>query len=183
MSDKHPNPHHQQAPVHGSEEAQPGLDSLAPDDREWRPTPKPSAPGTERASRACSAILPGRAGSTPLGQTQALTKTDCHLPVWRKPRLRLLPHPCRALPRRKADGGKALHKVLCRARCKVRCRALRKVSLPLGKGLLPRPCGLQTAFLHSSFLPPSGPMTPPHRNSRHCPQPLPARKEPCAPLQ
>ena len=33
MSDKHPNPHHQQAPVHGSEEAQPGLDSLAPDDR------------------------------------------------------------------------------------------------------------------------------------------------------
>lgn len=40
MSDKHPNPHQQQAPVHGSEEAQPGLDSLAPDDREWRPTPK-----------------------------------------------------------------------------------------------------------------------------------------------
>jgi catalase len=47
MSDKHPNPHHQQAPVHGSEEAQPGLDSLAPDDREWRPTPKPTAPGAE----------------------------------------------------------------------------------------------------------------------------------------
>lgn len=39
MSDKHPNPHQQQAPVHDSEEAQPGLDSLAPDDREWRPTP------------------------------------------------------------------------------------------------------------------------------------------------
>ncbi len=37
MSDKHPNPHQQQAPVHDSEEAQPGLDSLAPDDREWRP--------------------------------------------------------------------------------------------------------------------------------------------------
>ncbi len=37
MSDKHPNPHQQQAPVHGSEGAQPGLDSLAPDDREWRP--------------------------------------------------------------------------------------------------------------------------------------------------
>lgn len=47
MSDKHPNPHQQQAPVHGSEEAQPGLDSLAPDDREWRPTPKPTAPGVE----------------------------------------------------------------------------------------------------------------------------------------
>lgn len=29
MSDKHPNPHQQQAPVHDSEEAQPGLDSLA----------------------------------------------------------------------------------------------------------------------------------------------------------
>ena len=47
MSDKHPNPHQQQAPVHDSEEAQPGLDSLAPDDREWRPTPKPTAPGVE----------------------------------------------------------------------------------------------------------------------------------------
>lgn len=47
MSDKHPNPHHQQAPVHDSEEAKPGLDSLAPDDQEWRPTPKPTAPGAE----------------------------------------------------------------------------------------------------------------------------------------
>ncbi len=37
MSDKHPNPHQQQAPVHDSEEAQPGLDSLAPDDREVAP--------------------------------------------------------------------------------------------------------------------------------------------------
>lgn len=49
MSDKHPNPHQQQAPVHDSEEAQPGLDSLAPDDREWRPTPKPTAPGSLKA--------------------------------------------------------------------------------------------------------------------------------------
>ena len=47
MSDKHPNPHQQQAPVHDSEEAKPGLDSLAPDDQEWRPTPKPTAPGVE----------------------------------------------------------------------------------------------------------------------------------------
>lgn len=37
MSDKHPNPHQQQAPVHDSEEAQPGLDSLAPDDRSGAP--------------------------------------------------------------------------------------------------------------------------------------------------
>lgn len=46
MSDKHPNPHHQQAPVHDSEEAKPGLDSLAPDDQEWRPrrNPPPQAP-------------------------------------------------------------------------------------------------------------------------------------------
>jgi catalase len=41
MSDKHPNPHHQQAPVHGSEEAQPGLDSLAPDDRSGAPRRNP----------------------------------------------------------------------------------------------------------------------------------------------
>jgi catalase len=51
MSDKHPNPHHQQAPVHDSEEAQPGLDSLAPDDR-GGPTPKPTAPGAEPTAQA-----------------------------------------------------------------------------------------------------------------------------------
>ena len=55
MSDKHPNPHQQQAPVHDSEEAQPGLDSLAPDDREWRPTPKPTAPGVEPTARSLKA--------------------------------------------------------------------------------------------------------------------------------
>ena len=37
MSDKHPNPHQQQAPVHGSEEAQPGLDR-------WRRTIGSGAP-------------------------------------------------------------------------------------------------------------------------------------------
>lgn len=52
MSDKHPNPHQQQAPVHDSEEAQPGLDSLAPDDREWRPTPKPTAPASNPPPQA-----------------------------------------------------------------------------------------------------------------------------------
>lgn len=39
MSEKHHDPHSRQAPVHDSDEAKPGLDSLAPEDREWRPTP------------------------------------------------------------------------------------------------------------------------------------------------
>ncbi|WP_213703663.1 catalase, partial [Klebsiella aerogenes] len=47
MSDKHHDPHSRQAPVHDSDEAKPGLDSLAPEDREWRPTPQPTAPGEE----------------------------------------------------------------------------------------------------------------------------------------
>ncbi|HEJ0417144.1 TPA: catalase HPII [Klebsiella aerogenes] len=47
MSEKHHDPHSRQAPVHDSDEAKPGLDSLAPEDREWRPTPQPTAPGEE----------------------------------------------------------------------------------------------------------------------------------------
>ena len=44
MSDKHPNPHHQQAPVHDSEEAQPGLDSLAPHAETHRPRRRTDRP-------------------------------------------------------------------------------------------------------------------------------------------
>lgn len=47
MSDKHPNPQPHQSPVHDDREAKPGLDALAPEDQNWRPTPHPTAPGEE----------------------------------------------------------------------------------------------------------------------------------------
>ena len=54
MSDKHPNPHQQQAPVHDSEEAQPGLDSrVAPHAetyRSGRRTHRPRQPESARYS-------------------------------------------------------------------------------------------------------------------------------------
>ncbi|UMX80564.1 hypothetical protein MJ575_12320 [Klebsiella pneumoniae] len=52
MSDKHPNPHQQQAPVHDSEEAQPGLDLLAPDDRGVAPHAETYRPGVEPTAPA-----------------------------------------------------------------------------------------------------------------------------------
>jgi catalase len=47
MSDKHHNPQPHQSPVHDDREAKPGLDALAPEDQNWRPTPHPTAPGEE----------------------------------------------------------------------------------------------------------------------------------------
>ncbi|HEY4469264.1 MAG TPA: catalase HPII [Klebsiella sp.] len=47
MSDKHHNPQSHQSPVHDDREAKPGLDALAPEDQNWRPTPHPTAPGEE----------------------------------------------------------------------------------------------------------------------------------------
>ncbi|MDF3830103.1 MULTISPECIES: catalase HPII [unclassified Pseudocitrobacter] len=47
MSDQHNKPKTHQSPVHDSSESKPGLDSLAPADGSWRPTPKPTAPGEE----------------------------------------------------------------------------------------------------------------------------------------
>ena len=47
MSDQHNKPKTHQSPVHDSSESKPGLDSLAPVDGSWRPTPKPTAPGEE----------------------------------------------------------------------------------------------------------------------------------------
>ncbi|WP_159869272.1 MULTISPECIES: hypothetical protein, partial [unclassified Raoultella] len=45
MSDKHHNPQYHPPSVDEDREAKPGLDSLAPDDQQWRPTPPPTAPG------------------------------------------------------------------------------------------------------------------------------------------
>jgi Catalase len=36
-----------QSPIHGTEESQPGMDSLAPADGSHRPSPGPSAPGEQ----------------------------------------------------------------------------------------------------------------------------------------
>ena len=36
-----------QSPIHGTEESQPGMDSLAPEDGSHRPSPGPSAPGEQ----------------------------------------------------------------------------------------------------------------------------------------
>ena len=36
-----------QSPIHGTEESQPGMDSLAPSDGSHRPSPGPSAPGEQ----------------------------------------------------------------------------------------------------------------------------------------
>ncbi|AJF72801.1 hydroperoxidase [Raoultella ornithinolytica] len=47
MSDKHHNPQYPLPSVDDDREAKPGLDSLAPDDQQWRPTPHPTAPGEE----------------------------------------------------------------------------------------------------------------------------------------
>lgn len=47
MSDQHNKSKTHQSPVHDSRESKPGLDSLAPEDGSWRPTPKPTAPGEE----------------------------------------------------------------------------------------------------------------------------------------
>lgn len=47
MSDQHNKPKTHQSPVRASSESKPGLDSLAPADGSWRPTPKPTAPGEE----------------------------------------------------------------------------------------------------------------------------------------
>lgn len=47
MSDKHHKPQPHQSPVHDDREAKPGLDALAPEDQNWRPTPHPTAPGEE----------------------------------------------------------------------------------------------------------------------------------------
>ncbi|KAA1046834.1 catalase HPII [Pseudocitrobacter sp. 73] len=47
MSDQHKKSKTHQSPVHDASESKPGLDSLAPADGSWRPTPKPTAPGEE----------------------------------------------------------------------------------------------------------------------------------------
>ncbi|WP_407732670.1 catalase HPII [Pseudocitrobacter faecalis] len=47
MSDQHNKSKTHQSPVHDARESKPGLDSLAPEEGSWRPTPKPTAPGEE----------------------------------------------------------------------------------------------------------------------------------------
>lgn len=47
MSEHHKNAKTHTSPVHDSAESKPGLDSLAPQDQSWRPTPEHTAPGEE----------------------------------------------------------------------------------------------------------------------------------------
>ncbi|MEO3988918.1 catalase HPII [Pseudocitrobacter cyperus] len=47
MSDQQPKAKTHSSPVHDAAESKPGLDSLAPEDGRWRPTPEHTAPGAE----------------------------------------------------------------------------------------------------------------------------------------